>query len=129
MVEQVEGEIQTIKKDRKALTIENVWYNSFTEINKEFNKGDYVKISFGQKGDFNNIKSLVKVQKEPDKVVKAYEFNKEKYNNEPVKPKYISDTTINCLVMQSVEVMKNKNCTLDSATDSVINSYKKIMSL
>ena len=62
---QVEGEIQSIRKDRKALAIEGVWYQSnFKLIPEEFKKGDFVKVTFNKKGEFNNVKSIEKVKQD-----------------------------------------------------------------
>jgi prefoldin subunit 5 len=53
-----QGEIQAIRKDFKALEIENSWYNAFDSSLKDFKKGDNVKIEFVENKQFKNIKSI-----------------------------------------------------------------------
>ena len=71
MVEQIIGEIQNFKIGRKALAINNIWYNSFKEIDSNLKKGDLVKIEYSIKNNFKNIKSIIKqeeVKQESNKV-------------------------------------------------------------
>lgn len=56
----ITGEIQAIKRDRKAIQINSIWYNSFKPLMESFNKGDTVKLLFNKKGTFNNISSIEK---------------------------------------------------------------------
>ena len=63
------GNIERIRNDRKAVSLGyGEWYNSFKEISKDFNKGDYVKIVFNEKKVddkvFKNLKSMVKIKKD-----------------------------------------------------------------
>ena len=134
---ETEGKIARIRKDRKAVDLGfDSWYNSFKELSQDFKIGDYVKIVFNEKKVddkiFKNIKSMVKIKEVPkletDKLMIAYDFKESKNkNNETVKPKFISDTTINCLVMQSVDYAKFTLLDLDKATKEVINCYKEIL--
>lgn len=59
----IEGEIQRIKNDRKAVSLLGNWYNSFVVIDKEINQNDKVKITYTVKGDFNNIKKIEVLEK------------------------------------------------------------------
>ena len=58
---QIEGEIQNVRKDFKAIEISNEWFNFFNP-NKELVKGDKVKIIYTEKKKedkvFNNIKNV-----------------------------------------------------------------------
>ena len=63
-METKEGIIQRIKSDRKALAIENIWYNSFKPLTDDIKVGNEVKLTYGIKGDFKNIKSLEPIKNE-----------------------------------------------------------------
>ncbi len=117
-MEQIEGEIQFMKKDRKSFTINSDWYNNkFKIIPDEFNKGDYVKVGFIQKDNKNFWQSIEKIKQDIPEETKDL----------PVLPKYISDSTINCLLMQSVQHAENSGQSLKLATSEVLNSYNSII--
>jgi hypothetical protein len=63
-MENKEGIIQRIKSDRKALAIENEWYNSFKPLDDSIKVGQEVKLVYSLKGDFKNIKSLNQIKNE-----------------------------------------------------------------
>lgn len=114
----IQGEVQNIRKDRKAIEIEEIWYQSnFNPISEDINKGDSVKIDYSIKGDFKNV---VKIEKVEDL------DNDSDSKNSSSKYK-ISDTAKNCLLMQSVQHSLNKNLSLETATNQIINSYKQIV--
>lgn len=56
------GKIKSIRKDYKALMLDNVeWYNSFNELTN-IEKGDLVDIKYKVNGKYNNIISIEKVK-------------------------------------------------------------------
>ena len=59
-----EGIIQRIKQDRKALAIENDWYNSFKPLSDDIIVGQEIKLVFEVKGNFRNIKSIELIKQE-----------------------------------------------------------------
>lgn len=117
-MKEIIGEIQNIKSNRKSLAINGEWFNSFTLIPDSINKGQTVKITYTEKKVddkvFKNIRSIEQIKKDIN-------------SSEPlIKPK-ISDTTINCILMQSVQFAKDKNTSLEIATSEVLMSYKFII--
>lgn len=57
----ISGTIDAVRKDRKGLCIDDVWYSSWDALT--CNKGDEVVFNFIEKGRFNNIKGKVNVSK------------------------------------------------------------------
>jgi hypothetical protein len=97
------GEVQTIRKDRKAIAIENVWYSSsFQEIPEDINKGDIVELTFSQKGLFKNIKNIKKSNnlKEVPKAIPCQEETKELI---------LTSTDKNCILMKSIDIYLDKD--------------------
>ena len=60
----IEGVIERIKKDRKALSLDcGEWYQSnFKVIDESINVKDFVKIVYSEKGNFKNIISIEKIK-------------------------------------------------------------------
>lgn len=114
---EISGEVQNIRKDRKAIQIENVWYSSnFKAIPETINKGDNVLIKYTEKGQFKNVKSIEKLDIE---------------ESEKAPEKRIKDSTaVNNLVMCSKDIFinlgKDSKKTLLEVTKDVIESYKEI---
>ena len=100
-IKEIQGVIQSIRNDKKALKINNEWLSSFVTID-DYNVGDNVKV-------FKNLKDIVRLEKKEIKEKST-----------------ISDTTINCLLMQSVQLAKDKGLQLEVSTEKILESYKKI---
>ena len=113
----IEDMIQAIRKDRKAIEIMGAWYQSFKPISEDFKRGDLVKVSYKENKGFINIVSIEKISL-PMPLCASGNITKEK----------IPDTTINCLIMQSVQLSKDEDISLDKATDQVLRCYNKIIS-
>ena len=113
------GDIQAIKKDRKAVEIENIWYSSqFKIIPEDIEKFDTVKIVYSQNKSFNNIVSIEKQSLKP---------SVEESEQKVITPlQRFSDSTLNCLIMQSVQYSEDKKISLDQATSEILNAYNKI---
>jgi len=109
---EIEGEIQNIRKDRKALQIDNEWYNShFKLIPNDIQKGDFVKILFVIKNDFKNIKSV--------QVFKKAEIK----SNKEINPQ-----TFNSILMIARDLyIQRKDITIEEATDLAVRSYKRLI--
>ena len=108
-----QGIVQRIKADRKALAIENIWYNSYKPLENNIKLGDEIKLTYAVKGEFNNIRSI-EVIKEAKPEIK--ESTKE-----------INDTGKNCILMQSVIIyLTNKDIPLKEIVKMVTESYKLI---
>lgn len=58
-METISGVVDAVRKDRKGLCINDVWYSSWEALT--CNKGDDVVFNFIVKGRFNNIKGKVNV--------------------------------------------------------------------
>ena len=111
---EINGEIQNLKKDRKALQIDGIWYNSnFKELDKEIEKGMNVLIKFTKKGDFNNIKSVEILDK-----LKSNILEKDK--------KEISDTCRNCIIMTAKDFAIGKNISIVESVKQIIEAYNLI---
>ena len=54
------GVVSAVKRDGKALCIDETWYSSWDPISG-VNKGDNVMFNYQQKGRYNNIKGKVRV--------------------------------------------------------------------
>lgn len=94
---EIKGEVQAVRKDGKALQIENNWYQFF-KPNKAIQKGDIVKINYTVNKDFNNIKKLDYIEVEP-------EIKKESKVSNPEKPKLKLDTTtLNTIIMSAKDI-------------------------
>lgn len=108
-IEYVEGEIEIMRKDRKALKISNKWIQCFKEIPTNFQKGDLVKISFIENKGFLNLKSIEKVSK-------------------PLETKDFSDTVKNCIILTAKDIYlaRKGEISLEEATRMVIESYQLI---
>jgi len=109
-MENKEGIIQRIKSDRKALAIENVWYNSYKPLVDSIQVGNEVKLVYSVKGDFKNIKSVELIKNETmelpkEKIVQCYDFKpnqimtRENLNNGKLLPKEIPNQTENTILM------------------------------
>lgn len=63
----IEGEIQNIQQSRKSLTLNGLFFNSFTLIPEDIEKGSNVKITYNTKETkdkvFNNIKNIEIIKK------------------------------------------------------------------
>jgi hypothetical protein len=62
---EITGTIQAIRKDFKALEINNEWFNFF-KANSEFKKGNIVVISYSVNQGFNNIKKITLTESKPE---------------------------------------------------------------
>ena len=113
---EINGEIQNLRKDRKALQIEGIWYNSnFKELDKDLKKGMNVLIKFTKKGDFNNIKSVEILDKPKLNLSKLSIFKKE-----------ISDTCKNCIIMTAKDFAIGKNISIVESVKQIIEAYNLI---
>ena len=116
---EINGEIQNLKKDRKALQIDGIWYNSnFKELDKEIEKGMNVLIKFTKKGDFNNIKSveILDRPKSNNGYRKILQGDK----------KEISDTCKNCIIMTAKDFAIGKNISIVESVKQIIEAYNLI---
>jgi hypothetical protein len=95
-----EGEVQTIKQDRKSFTIENIWFNNkFKELPNEFIKGSYVKVNYIIKNERNYWQSVEIIQKDLE-VSTDIELNI---------PYQVSDTILMCvkdIICKELEIGK-----------------------
>ena len=115
-IKKITGEIQNIRKDRKALQIEEIWYQSnFNPIDESINKGDNIIIEYTEKGDFKNIKSI-NFSQDNSEIIEA----------ESKSIKLRDSTTINNLVMCSKDICISNKIKLSEATKQVLESYKQI---
>lgn len=57
----VVGTVQAMRRDRKAIQVDGVWYSSYTPINGTVGNGVDVEFDFVTKGSFNNIKGAIVV--------------------------------------------------------------------
>lgn len=118
MTEQIIGEIQNFKIGRKALAINNIWYNSFKEVSPDLKKGDLVKIEYTVKDNFKNIKSIVKEVKLES-------------NNEKTFP--ISDIIASQILSYSKDIYiaglnNDQDADFNKIVDKLLDNYKKIKS-
>lgn len=106
---EVIGEVQNIRKDRKGIQIEEIWYQSrFNLIPESINKGDVVLIKYSTKGDFNNV-VLIEKQNEIKKIETK-----------------ISDTTLNTLLLCIKDIHISNKTSLKEITKQILESYKQI---
>jgi len=134
-METKEGIIQAIKKDRTALEIENIWFQSkFKGIPTDINKGDSVKVSYTKNNDFNNVKSIVKIQQEvPEEKNKTEtKIDWKVTENRELKEKiagmmtsYVKDIAV--AVITNSQDYKDINLVIDNATKELIKAYKEII--
>ena len=138
MVKEITGEIQNIKPNRKSLTINGTWFNSFTLLDDSIKKGQNVKITYSEKEVddkiFNNIKSLVQVKKElPEeknktetkidwKVTESRE-SKEKVTSMMIS--YIKDVAV--AVITNSKEYQDIDKVIENTTNQFIKSYHKII--
>ncbi len=110
-IKEIKGIIEAVRQDKKALKIAGEWLSSFVTID-DYKAGDNVKATYSvneKNGKvFNNLKDI-RLEKETKLEVKN-----------------VSDTTINCLLMQSVQLAKDKGLSLEMSTERVLDSYKRI---
>ena len=117
---QVLGIIQ--EKTGNSIKVLNLWIKFFDEdLIENFNKDDNVEVNYldNEKNGkiYHNGKSI-----------KLRELTLKTENKDKLLPKIISDSTINCILMQSLQLRKELNIDdLAIATDKVINAYKKII--
>jgi hypothetical protein len=121
-IKEVIGDIQNIRKDFKALQVENLWYSSFILLD-DFEKGDCVKIQYSENTKngktFLNIKHIEMVEaKDLPLVQKLTEIQHE-----------VSDTTLNTILMCAKEIHIYNNKPLIGITKELIESYKLIKSV
>jgi len=119
----VTGEIQNVRKDRKAFSINNIWYSQFKGLDDNLQKGLIVEVGYlvNAKG-YNNIQliNFPKIIEEPIR-----EHNKVSIN----------DTTINTILMISkdiyIETIKANKTQLipqfEETLEDVFDSYNKII--
>ena len=76
----INGEVQAIRKDRKAVEVLGNWYNSRFKVLDDIEKGDYIKIEFTENKGFNNIKSyeIMDIPKQDVKQSKIETSDKDK---------------------------------------------------
>ena len=118
---EVEGIVQNLKKDFKALQIENIWYSSFKPL-KDIQKGMTVKLLYAENKDFKNIKTIEIIPQ-----VKPVTELKNPIVRE------VPDTSVNTILMVSKEIYlnlinKGEMINLGHVTEGVIESYKLIKS-
>jgi hypothetical protein len=120
---EIQGEIQKISSDRKTIKISGNIYRFFNELSNDFGNGNIVNVRYSERkvGDkvFKNINSITKVIENKDSF---------KEENKEIPRLKISDTTINCLIMQSVIHSENKKISLKEAANEVTQAYKSIIS-
>jgi len=92
-MEQIEGIIQRIKSDRKALAIESEWFNSFKPLDSSIQVGQEVKLVYSTKGQFKNIKSIEQIKNETKELPQ-----KNRLNNE------LTTTDKNCILMTAKDL-------------------------
>ena len=122
-LKEIIGEIQSIRP--KAVAIENIFYNSFTEL-KGYEKGQIVKIKY-QTNKKNNkeFKNIKAIELMGGKVIREHDLDK------------INDTTVNTLIMTAKELYLDeiKQFTADmefrpsfeEVLKDVFESYNKVM--
>ena len=95
---EIQGEVQNIRKDGKALQIENEWYQFF-KPNKNVKKGDYVSLDYTENKGFRNIKKIAVYEKEVKEEVKQ-EIKPKVLDNE----KKLDTTTFNTILMTAKDI-------------------------
>lgn len=117
-VNSITGEVQNIRKDKKALQINNEWYNSKFKVLDNVNKGDKINLQYKENKGFKNIVNYY-IDIEPLETIN----HSNNYELKLPTPK----ETINTLVMQSITHSNNLKLNLIDATKDVVNSYKYII--
>jgi len=116
---EVIGEIQNIRKDFKAIQINNIWYSSFFVID-DFIKGDNIKLTYREnKKDNKTFLNIISIEKNKQE---------EKLNNEKIE---IPRETFNTLIIRLVNLYndpKNNN-DIEECAEVLVKGYKKIKSL
>ncbi len=124
---QVSGEVQAIRKDKKALQILGNWYQSNFKVLDDLNKGDWIILDFTEKGEFRNVKSYKTMPK-----IKPIDSN-----NVKEVPTQTINTLVMCVkdlmvaVLNNAENIKDKRLLLeiyDELNKLVIESYRRIKS-
>ncbi len=121
---EITGIVQSIREDRKALKLNNLWFSSFMQLPNDLEVGENIKLKFKENTKdgktFKNIKGF------------DYVTEKEESKQEPKKVNEIlasqlmsySKDIFVALINNTKEGKPQFN--LDSCVDSVINQFKKI---
>lgn len=101
----ITGEIQNLRKDRKAVQINNEWYNFFKGVSEEYKKGDYVTVNYSIKGTFKNASKISIVEKK-----------------EPIPQviKYTHETQVNPKIQMSREALSKNLDSMPNQTQNTI---------
>ena len=119
---EVIGEVQNVRKDFKAIAINNIWYSGFKVL--DFEKGDKVRIKYfvNNKG-FNNIEDIFLI--EENKQFKSEiisNLNKDTKSNE------MSNQTFNSILINAREIFVSlRTISIEEATDLAYKSYKRLI--
>ena len=120
---EITGIVQSIREDRKALKLNNLWFSSFTQLPNDLEVGENIKLKFKENTKdgktFKNIKGF-------DYVTEKEDIKAEKKPNDMLSSQlmsYSKDIFV-ALINQAKEGKPQFN--LDSCVDSVINQFKKI---
>jgi len=134
---EITGDVQAIKKDRKAVEIENIWYSSqFKLIPDNIEKFDNVKVIYSQNKGFNNIVSIEKIVAEnlkpnPEAWKKSFKDKENHVVQDNRKDQiagmlssYVKDIVV--AVIQSSQSHDELKTVTELATTNLINAYNKI---
>lgn len=116
-MEKVTGEIQTIRKDKKAIQVLGEWYQSRFKVLDDLNKGDNIEIEYTENKGFKNIKKYSVLDNEPKLTSKT-------------ESKEIPRETINTLIMAMKDIyldVKN-NDKIEDIAALLAKGYKKLIS-
>lgn len=135
-IKSMNGEIKNIKRDGKAINVCGEWFNAFqTSTLSKFNKGDIVGITYVQKNNFNNIKTIT-----------LLESNNSTLEPKPLDqvltpsnlPKGLDSSNKNTIIMCSkdiiIKIIKDHgsmselefNKTFDNIVNQLIKAYNKL---
>ena len=130
-VKTIEGQIYSISKDKKSISILGEWYHSFLPTN--FNKSDNVKLTYveNKKGDktFKNIKSIERTKNNEPKIEIIKETNFKNYEDNKsaiMLTSYIKDVVV--AVITKSQSFEDIDLVTEKATECLLSSYKKIKS-
>lgn len=112
----IEGIVQRVKDNKKAISLLGNWYNSFTVI-ENINAGDLVKLTYTIKGDFNNLKKIEVIEKAKPIVKEIKEESTKEMTNQ----------TLNTIILSAKDI---QIAWINNAKDNVniIPKFKDIVS-
>ena len=122
MENEITGIVQTIRKDRKAIKLNDEWYSSFKTLPNDLEVGENINLTYKENKGFKNIQNFEYVSEKEGKI-----------KPHPIEKK-LSDTTVNTILMCSKEILiahmnKDIKITLEEVTKKVIDAYKQIEAL